>query len=190
LKYAIFSKRAYQIIFVLYFLFLIYVLFFGFNRSLFSPSYGYRFNIVPDRIPLWWPQQYSFDILKLRIIDLGNLLVFVPFGFILPILASNKLKRFWPFMGVFFTFIFAVELTQMLTYRGSFDILDIILNCFGAAIGFLGYIAVRNERSALKKIVRLFVVIVGCTILMHIFAAGYNEIFTPLLEPYVMKQYK
>lgn len=62
--------------------------------------------------------------------------MFIPIGIFLPLLNKKYLKVFRLTM-VTIMLITAVELTQMLTRVGSFDIDDIILNTFGALLGLL-----------------------------------------------------
>ena len=65
----------------------------------------------------------------------GNLLLFVPLGFYLPFF-MKKLKKLRCYMLVVAVLIIAVEVIQLLTYSGSLDIDDFILNFIGALIGF------------------------------------------------------
>ncbi len=68
----------------------------------------------------------------------GNILLFIPAGWLLP--------RLWPAMKNFFRFfalcagtIFLVEVLQLFTLLGSFDVDDVILNLSGMTFGFLFY---------------------------------------------------
>ena len=58
---------------------------------------------------------------------LGNLLPFIPFGFLLPIA--------YPRIKAFFKVLF-IEIFQYMTRLGSFDIDDIILNMVGVLSGY------------------------------------------------------
>ena len=66
---------------------------------------------------------------------LGNLAVFMPFGFLAPWL-WKKMRHLGRFMLCTVSMVMAVELIQLFTLRGSGDIDDLILNMAGAAIGF------------------------------------------------------
>jgi len=61
---------------------------------------------------------------------LGNLLPFIPFGFLLPI-AYPRIKAFFKVFAVLF-----IEIFQYMTRLGSFDIDDIILNMVGVLSGY------------------------------------------------------
>lgn len=65
----------------------------------------------------------------------GNLIMFLPMGIYLPyyIKKTNKLGSFIFSMTLL---LFFIEITQLVTRRGSFDIDDFILNMVGAIIGF------------------------------------------------------
>ncbi|GAA0286802.1 glycopeptide antibiotics resistance protein [Gracilibacillus halotolerans] len=67
---------------------------------------------------------------------LGNLIMFFPMGIYLPyyIKKINKLSRF---IGAMTVLLFLIEITQLVSRRGSFDIDDFILNMVGSLIGFV-----------------------------------------------------
>lgn len=67
-----------------------------------------------------------------------NILLFVPFGYILPIL-RKKVDRFWKILLLGFTASLAIELIQYYTQLGLFDIDDLINNTIGSEIGWLCY---------------------------------------------------
>lgn len=66
----------------------------------------------------------------------GNVLLFAPFGVLLPALL-RPLRRFWRFLAVFAGSVAAVETAQLLLRVGFCDVDDLLLNCLGAALGFL-----------------------------------------------------
>ena len=65
----------------------------------------------------------------------GNVVMFLPLGLFLPVMWP-KLARFFRFLAVCFLLILTVELVQLATLLGSFDVDDLILNLLGAALGF------------------------------------------------------
>ena len=65
----------------------------------------------------------------------GNLLVFVPLGFLLPLL-SEELRRFSDVLLNAFTFVLGIEVFQLFSAFGAFDVDDILLNCLGAILGY------------------------------------------------------
>ncbi|WP_455543348.1 VanZ family protein [Intestinibacter sp.] len=64
-----------------------------------------------------------------------NILMFVPFGFLLPIL-DDKFKNFFSSMGLSLLFTVGIEMTQYATKRGIFEVDDIMNNWIGALIGY------------------------------------------------------
>ena len=66
---------------------------------------------------------------------LGNLLPFIPFGFLLPI-AYPRIKAFFKVFLVGMFAVLFIEIFQYMTRLGSFDIDDIILNMVGVLSGY------------------------------------------------------
>lgn len=68
----------------------------------------------------------------------GNILIFIPLGCFLPKALIKMKNIFWIliFSGCF---ILDIELFQLVTRFGEFDVDDIILNLFGVLIGFALY---------------------------------------------------
>ena len=66
----------------------------------------------------------------------GNVVVFVPFGFLLPYIHKNSAK-FPVLLGNAFLFVLGIEVFQLFSAFGAFDVDDILLNCFGAALGWI-----------------------------------------------------
>ena len=71
----------------------------------------------------------------------GNVLVFVPFGFLFPMVAREG-NRFFVMLLNAFVFVLGIEVFQLFSAFGAFDVDDILLNCLGAALGFGIYKAV------------------------------------------------
>ena len=68
----------------------------------------------------------------------GNVLLFIPAGWLLPRL-WNKQRNFFRFFVTCTGAIFLVETVQLFTLLGSFDVDDWILNLFGMTLGYLGF---------------------------------------------------
>ena len=66
---------------------------------------------------------------------LGNLLLFLPMGVYLPYY-TNKIREIKGFLVSMSILLIMVEVVQVVTRRGSFDIDDFMLNLLGALIGF------------------------------------------------------
>lgn len=81
----------------------------------------------------------------------GNVLVFVPFGFLFPFVARDG-ERFFVMLLNAFVFVLGIETFQLFSAFGAFDVDDILLNCLGAALGFFAYrlMRVRNLKRKPK----------------------------------------
>jgi glycopeptide antibiotics resistance protein len=100
----------------------------------------YRSNWRPQLVPVW------NLVVNLRDGDralatlagaVGNAVLFVPLGFLLPLL-TPRLNRLWPTVAAGFLLSTAVELTQ-LAFPGIRrpDVNDVLANTLGTAAGFL-----------------------------------------------------
>ena len=82
----------------------------------------------------------------------GNIVVFVPFGFLLPYVMKRG-RNFFVMLLNAFVLVLGIEVFQLFSAFGAFDVDDILLNCLGAVLGYLGYLiyeAIRR-RYALRK---------------------------------------
>ena len=128
-----FLKKLYKILIPFYTLFMLYLMFFGFGRS------QYDINIV-RLIPMFSTVGFVKQTIlwKTIIINIfGNILIFVPFGFLG--IVFPKLNQFWILILDFLFAIIILESFQYFTRLGVFDIDDVILNTVGVAIGFWIY---------------------------------------------------
>ena len=82
----------------------------------------------------------------------GNIIVFIPFGFLLPYVLE-KGRNFFVMLLNAFLFVLGIEIFQLFSAFGAFDVDDILLNCFGAVTGYLLYLLWDgvNSRSAKGK---------------------------------------
>ncbi|MBE1554333.1 VanZ family protein [Sporosarcina limicola] len=96
-------------------------------------------NIVPFRVfqdnyyaitelNFWQPFIINF---------LGNICIFIPIGFMLPLL-WNKFNRFWKVSLIGLSISLFIEITQLTQARSS-DIDDLWLNTLGSMIGYYIY---------------------------------------------------
>lgn len=125
--------------FGLYALVLLYILFLSRNPwSGFTIGDYFRnfTNFVPFRTVAGYIRSYQkgFEAVAIKNL-LGNLLLFLPMGALLPFLFS-RLNRFWRVLLAILGIIVAVELVQMLLRVGSIDIDDVILNLCGGMAGY------------------------------------------------------
>lgn len=123
-RFAIFVTVAYSLL-------LLYWMFFAFGRG-HSTLEGYHYNLVPfSTIGHYFAIADSHQ--RLSAINLiGNIAVFVPFGMLLPLSARMSM---WKWVALYTGAIAVLELLQLLSRRGTFDVDDIILNVAGYLVG-------------------------------------------------------
>lgn len=85
--------------------------------------------------PLW---SYSVLYNKLLAQILMNVMLFIPIGFFVG--GALKKKHIWNTIGIGFVLSFFIELTQLITTRGVFNVDDIIHNTLGCIVGFLCFV--------------------------------------------------
>lgn len=135
------TNNSVRIMTIMYVVFLVYMLI-GRNVSVWSNALmsevmPYRINIVPFRtireyIEMLFVSDINKDIPLMNL--LGNLFMFSPMGFLLPLYKKNKnCKNF--ILSMMSILIFK-EFLQFVCGKAVFDIDDIILNMIGAIIAF------------------------------------------------------
>ena len=107
----------------------------------YSKQSSINYNLIPFRsmstqielITQWWALKNL----------LGNIIPFIPFGFLLPI----TYKKFSSTISVFFTGLVSIllmEIFQFITKLGNFDVDDIILNMIGIVCGYLMFLVINR----------------------------------------------
>lgn len=125
------------VLFLLYLLLMIYFLFFAENmgRGFSQREYAYNFKIGREISRFWmYRRELGFWTVFLNLA--GNVLCFVPFGAILPVL-SSRARNFILITLLTFEFSLLVECVQLISKVGSFDVDDLLLNTLGGILGFL-----------------------------------------------------
>ena len=88
---------------------------------------------------------------KIMLMDIIlNLLLFVPFGFIVPCF-SKKLAHWWAVMPMALCFSSFIEFTQFTAQLGTADVDDLINNTIGAFIGWVLYMIVLKKKMTERK---------------------------------------
>ena len=99
----------------------------------------YRYNLVlfeEIRRFIQYREYVSTGAFVLNLI--GNLLVFAPVGFLVPIWKTNKKGCPWI---ILYSFLFSlcIESLQLVTRVGVFDVDDLLLNTIGGIVGWICY---------------------------------------------------
>lgn len=141
------------ILFSSYAMIVIYQLFLTQTRHILRDAGQHIYNLTPFQSILQYAnriQHYPFDYWFFNLF--GNVLLFVPLGFLLPILFA-KARRFSTTIVWTMLASLTIELTQLGTRLGSFDVDDLILNVLGGSIGYAVWtMAAAGLRIALQKL--------------------------------------
>ncbi|RUT28034.1 VanZ family protein [Paenibacillus zeisoli] len=116
------------------------------GTTYYNSSYQ-NYNLIPFKTIKQYAlhrEHYNLDTWVKNLF--GNIILFIPLGVIFPLLNTRYLRTI-PFLLVVILVLLAVELIQLFTKVGSFDVDDIILNTFGALIGFVATVAALRSRK-------------------------------------------
>ena len=129
------------LLFILYVLLLVYFLFF-------AEKYGrvtagermYRYNLVPFvEIRRFWMYRKQLGMFAVTTNLFGNVIGFIPYGFILPVIAHKCRSGFF-IIASGFALSLLVETVQLVTKVGCFDVDDLLMNTLGAVIGYVFFV--------------------------------------------------
>ena len=137
-----------RILFWIYIGLLVYFLFFSEMLGRIGLERTYQYNLIPFKEIsrfLTYRKQLGFAAVFLNLA--GNILIFMPFGFLLPTM-NRKLRGFFRVILRGFELSLGVECVQLITKTGSFDVDDLILNTVGCVFGILIYLGIQRRRDA------------------------------------------
>ena len=148
-----------KILFAVYCLALIYILFVydarqgnQFNLAVFSKEHIEMVNLIPFKTIIDFIDKLNNSSINASIVIRNmsaNLLMFIPMGMALPVLFPKKFNRLWKVLVLTACLVLLIEIIQFLTFCGSADIDDLILNTVSCAIGY-GIIQIGFIRKLLK----------------------------------------
>lgn len=155
-----FISNILTLCFVCYMILLVYFLFFSeeYGRDEVYSTYQYNFKLFRElRRYIAYRNQIGFEYFLINVV--GNVVAFMPFGFLVPVMYREQRKEvhfhghyFRSFLFVTmlgFLFSLGVETVQLVTKVGCFDVDDLLLNTFGVVLGYIIY-------YICKKIIGLF----------------------------------
>lgn len=130
-------KKLWVVLFLAYLILLFYFLFFSEGLGRVNTDAEYRYNLTLFReIGRFWEYRRMLGFKAVFLNLAGNVIAFMPFGFLLPLLSDNRTNWFATTICAFAFSLFA-ETVQLVLKLGSFDVDDLLLNTVG---GLLGYI--------------------------------------------------
>lgn len=143
-----------HVLFAVYFVLLFYLLFFSEEMGRTYSEKTYHYNLVPLReIMRFVKYRRALGWRAVALNIWGNILAFVPFGLFLP-LYTARCRKIWYTVFYSFELSLVVEMLQLVTKVGSFDVDDLILNTLGGLLGYAAYRAVMKlwrKRYEAKK---------------------------------------
>lgn len=120
---------------ILYSATVLYWMFIGFGREMHMEG-PLQYNLIRLRtISLYFDFSNGLSIISRFINLLGNIVVFIPFGILVPLAKTRPIP--WIRITLYAVLcILLVECLQMLLHVGSFDVDDLLLNLIGVWAGY------------------------------------------------------
>ncbi len=122
------------------------------DRAQVSEYFSKRINLVPFATIKLFIDAYkdsTLDIYSVLENILGNLFVFMPFAFFIPVL-FKKINSALKFFGIISAFVLLIEILQLVFLTGSADIDDFILNVSGAMTAY-GILSIAKIKHGINK---------------------------------------
>jgi len=136
-------KKILRIAFLIYVAVLMYVLLFSERNP--DGTNGYNIYLFAEiKRYIRYRQILGMKLVVRNLV--GNVLGFIPFGFLLPLL-NEQLRKIWMIVLWAGGFSFIIELIQKITGVGCFDVDDIFLNTLGGFLGYLLWYSIRQIRK-------------------------------------------
>ncbi len=125
------------LVLIIYLVGLIYFMFFSDFYGRTQASSEYHYNLQPlKEIARFIKYHKNIGFFRSFLNLGGNVVGFLPFGFLLPAL-FKRIRKGWVIALFSLEFSLLIEIIQLVSKVGCFDVDDIILNTLG---GFLGYL--------------------------------------------------
>ncbi len=157
-----FINNILALCFICYMILLVYFLFFSEEYGRKEPYTTYQYNLELFReIKRYLLYREQIGDIYFGINLLGNVVVFMPFGFLVPVLYREQRKGvvyrghylrsglFVTWLG--FQFSLAIETIQLVTKVGCFDVDDMFLNTIGVVLGYIMYYVSKKVISFLGR---------------------------------------
>ncbi|HJA12426.1 MAG TPA: VanZ family protein [Candidatus Mediterraneibacter merdipullorum] len=134
-----------KVLFLLYVGFLVYFLCLAewYGRTGVVEEYRYNLELFKEiRRFITYREQLGMFAVAANLF--GNILIFVPYGFFISIAAKSRgfFRALFAGMGL----SLCVEVVQLITKVGSFDVDDILLNTTGSVLGYLLFVICNRIR--------------------------------------------
>ena len=134
-----------KVLFLLYVVFLIYFLFLAewYGRTGVSEEYRYNLELFREikRFIIYREQLGVFAVFANLA---GNILIFVPYGFFISV--ASRARGFFKTLFFSMGLSLCVDIIQLFTRVGSFDVDDILLNTIGGVLGYIVFLICNGIR--------------------------------------------
>ena len=135
-----------RILFVVYLILALYFMFFSesLDRTMVSNQYRYNLNFGTE-IKRFWDMRHKYGWSIPLINLLGNVICFIPFGFLFPTLSHKRgYKNGVSVTILAMVFSVLIETAQLIARVGAFDVDDILLNTLGGVVGYIFFVIGRK----------------------------------------------
>jgi glycopeptide antibiotics resistance protein len=142
-------KIAGVCLFLVYLAGLIYFLFLSEEYGRGIDGIVYDYNLLPFREIRRYVSYWRILGIRTVLLNLaGNVIGFMPFGVLLPLMAKS-VRKAWRVALLSFEISALIEVSQLIFQVGCFDVDDMILNTLG---GLLGYLLFRAAYSVYLRV--------------------------------------
>jgi len=136
-----------RLLFAAYIAFLLFLVF-GWDRME-SSEYHYNLELFSEiKRFINYRNVVGYRVFLANVV--GNFVVFIPFGFLVPTLSKFKFNIIFITL-LSFEFSLLIEVIQLFTRLGSFDVDDLLLNTLGGCSGYIIYLMARLIKSKIHK---------------------------------------
>lgn len=151
------QERILSVVFILYLLFLIKMIVFKYPMEQLQQIMDtwqrdvileglHTANFIPFKTIKMYIRYYDMPGIRSFSNLFGNILIFVPVGILLPIVHRAS-RSTWVLLFNALLLVVGIEVFQLFSNFGAFDVDDIILNCFGVLTGSCIYHLTRSEHE-------------------------------------------
>lgn len=140
-----------KILFVIYIIFVFYFLLISEVYGRTSEMQEYHYNLVLfQEIKRFWNYREQLGAFATVTNLFGNVLIFLPFGFFMPM--ASKYRSFLSTSFYSLALSLIVEISQLFMKVGCFDVDDLLLNTIGGMLGYIVFsICNVTRRNYAKK---------------------------------------
>lgn len=147
------TRKIGKVLFMLYVGFVVWFLIYSdwYGRTGILQEYHYNLELFRE-IKRFWDYRVQLGYFAMITNLFGNILIFVPFGFFLPM--ASRYLSFFSTLYAGFGLSLCIEIFQFITRVGSFDVDDLLLNTIGGVTGHIIYVicdSLRRRNDYKKK---------------------------------------